>query len=538
MEDRTISNFNSILKQYYDYDGLKPEQYEIINYILEGYDCIAMLHTGFGKSLIFIMIYLITKKNVIVISPLISLMNDQIDKLINLKINAYVFNSTVDLKKLNKIKRELNENTGLIYTTPEYFIKEQLFFRELNNVACLTIDECHCISSFGLSFRPSYLELHKIKEILVDVPILCVSGTISQKVKEDIIKTLKLKKYKIITGSFNRKNLFVQIERNNFQTFDKIVDIIKAHKNERIIIYALTRALTESISNKLNGLSFKTNSYHAGMADDDRLRIQNQFRDNEINIIVSTTSFGLGIDLDIKVVINYNCPNNIEMYIQMIGRCARTGGHGECYLFWTPKDMELNRFFIKDYKKEEKIYQEEQIRLMEKFVNTSECRKKIALSFLNEHIEDCKTMCDNCICKKDIIMHNYFKQTYLICSLLRKYDGRFGSGQFIKILIGRKVKEDFMELDEYNQGIVFGKEDYWKSIFEILKLNDFIQSVQMKTGFGSTIKLSTKALKWLNEIKKKYPIYNTILSDLNCNSTLMFQEIEQNIKVKQIKIKK
>lgn len=542
MEEDKLVSYNRILKKFYGFESLKKEQYDIICDILDKYDVIAMLRTGFGKSLIFIMVHLITNKNVLVISPLISLMNDQMEKLKSLNINCFLFNGSVTKSEINKSKKKLFEKdeTGVIYITPEYFVKNEDFIRDLyetNNLVCITIDECHCISSFGLSFRPTYLELKKIKDIIPDVPILGLSATVSSKVKEDIVKTLKFKRYKLVSGSFDRPNLFLKVSKNDHNTMDEIVSLINKYPKERIIIYSLTKDGTHKISNKLNEIGFKTDTYHAGMGDLEREFVQNKFKNKECNIIVCTCAFSMGIDLDIRMIIHFNCPKNIESYWQECGRAGRDGSPAECHMFFSKQDMKTNRFFLSGYKDAEKVYQEEQIQLIENYVYTSECRRKILLNFFGENIDNCGN-CDNCLNKKTIIKQNFLKQTYLFISLLRKYDGKFGAGQFIKTLIGRKIKEEFMDLDEYKQGLTFGKEDYWKAIVQMLKLNDFIKEKQIKGDFGSTIETTLKSRTWLKQIKTIYPTYIKLISDLNCKEELLFEPIEMDIKVKAVKTKK
>jgi RecQ family ATP-dependent DNA helicase len=542
MEEDKLPAFNKILKKYYGFESLKPEQYDIINYILNNYDVIAMLRTGYGKSLIFIMIHLITKKNVLVISPLISLMNDQLEKLKTLKINAFLFNGTLSKTEISNNKKKLIKEgeTGVIYITPEYFVHSNAFITDLydtNNIVCITIDECHCISSFGLSFRPTYLELQKIKEILPNVPILGLSATVSSKVKEDIIKTLQLTKYKLVSGSFDRPNLYLKVSKNDHNTMDEIIDLIKRYPDDRIIIYSLTKDGTHKISNKLNEIGFNTDTYHAGMGDYEREVVQTKFKNKECKIIVCTCAFSMGIDLDIRMIIHFNCPKNIESYWQECGRAGRDGTPSECHMYFSKQDMKTNRFFLNSYKDAEKRYQEEQIQLIENYIYTSECRRKILLSFFGENIDNCNN-CDNCLTKKKVIKQNFLKQTYLFISLLRKYDGKYGAGQYIKILIGRKIKEEFMELDEYKQGLVFGKEDYWKSIVQMLKLNDFIKEKQIKGDFGSTIETTTASRLWLKTIKNDYPTYIKLLSDINSTKQLLFEPVEVDIKVKTVKSKK
>ena len=537
-EQNILNEYNVILNKYFGYETLKIEQFKVINSIMNNNDTLAMFATGAGKSLNFQMTHLLSNKSIIVIGPLISLILDQYEEVIKRNIDTCIFNSSVKKSEINKSKKELlSGKAKIIFMTPEFFIKSEEFITELyekDYLKAFAIDECHCVSGWS-DFRKSYLDLNLIKEWLPNIPILGLSATLSKHILDDVVDILNLENVNIFKGDFDRPNLYFEIKPKNENTFNKIIDLIKDNIDDYIILYCLTRKETETLSEEINNNGFKCNAYHAGLSTEQRDIIQTKFISGEFKIICATISFGLGINIpNVKLVIHYNCPRNLDGYIQETGRAGRSKDiQAKCYLFYCNKDFTTHKYFLS--KMDDgflKRHQENQINEMEKFCHSTSCRRKIILGNFGQIKESCDN-CDNCLKnKKKIVKLNYYIETYLFLSILNKVNDKFGSGMIINVLLGSKtVKGDLNQLAEYGAGKRFGNSKWWKNFFLILKINEFIISKQIKGSFGSTIALSFKAKKWLNEQKEIYHNSNALLSTTNFNEELLFEPIDDDNKV-------
>jgi RecQ family ATP-dependent DNA helicase len=516
---------NTILKKYFGYNALKHEQQQIINTIItDRKDVSAVLATGFGKSICYQLPVLIAKKSVIVICPLIALMNEQCDFLKEKGIPVCIFNG--DTPKKDKEVNEydlLKGNYKLIYMTPEYFVKSETFIKKLynkNNLLMVCIDEAHAVSTWGLDFRPSYTKLGVIKE-WVDVPILTLTATASTKVKDDIKSILKLNNPLELIGNFDRPNLFIKVlpRKDGKNIMEDLAPLLKKYKNDYIIIYCKTRDETEKVAEIINNYGISCFAYHAGLNTDVRNDTQQNFNVGIYKCIVATIAFGMGINIpNVRLVIHYNCPKNMESYYQEIGRAGRDGLPSECFLFYSNKDFLVNRYFLKSMTNlEYKAYQEEQIRNIEKYIYTTECRRKLILKSFNQNLLSCSN-CDNCLKNKSnsSTKKSYIKQTYLLLSLIRRINDKFGIGTVINVLLGKnKVKDYLKSFDEFNKGITFGKEDWWKLFVRTLINNDLIIEKQVSGAYGSTIGLTTNGLELITSLKQIYDKFDAI----NVNTT-------------------
>ena len=505
---------NTILKKYFGYNALKDEQQKIINTIItDRKDVSAVLATGFGKSICYQLPVLIAKKSVIVICPLIALMNEQCDFLKEKGIPVCIFNGDT-LKKDKEVNEYdlLKGNYKLIYMTPEYFVKSETFIKKLydkNNLLMVCIDEAHAVSTWGLDFRPSYTKLGVIKE-WVDVPILTLTATASTKVKDDIRSILKLDNPLELVGNFDRPNLFIKVlpRKDGKNIMEDLAPLLKKYKNDYIIIYCKTRDETEKVAEIINNYGISCFAYHAGLNTDVRNDTQQNFNVGIYKCIVATIAFGMGINIpNVRLVIHYNCPKNMESYYQEIGRAGRDGLPSECYLFYSNKDFLVNRYFLKSMTNlEYKAYQEEQIRNIEKYIYTSDCRRKLILKSFNQTLLSCSN-CDNCLKTKsnNSTKKNYTKQTYLLLSLIRRINDKFGTGTVVNVLLGKnKVKDYLKSFDEFNKGVTFGKEDWWKLFVRTLINNDLIIEKQVSGAYGSTIGLTANGLELINSLKQVY----------------------------------
>lgn len=505
MKNKLKKKYNEILIKYFGYKELKREQQKIIYNIVEKKkDVLAVLATGFGKSVCYQIPFLLTQKCVIVISPLISLIQDQMKQLKELNIPTCSFS---DSSWKNSIKGDiLKGNYKIIYMTPESCIINTDFIEELyeeNGITCFAIDESHCVSQWSdKSFRPEYGELNILREIAPEIPILALTATASHKIQTDIIKTLDMIDPYKITSSFDRPNLYIEVDRKTNDIELDLKHILMEHKNESTIIYTKTRKMTTQVSDSIGEFGIKSLPYHAGLDTNDRKEIQRKFMNNEIKVIVATIAFGMGINhKNIRLVIQYGCSSSLEAYYQEIGRAGRDGNTSKCYMFYSSKDFRLNRYFLKDLVDEDKKkYREKEIVKLEKFVYSTECRRKLVLGhFGEEHSGDCKN-CDNCNSKEKMKSYDFTMYAVMLFNIMKKLNNTYGSQQYILILRGsksKKINKNMMIMSEYNKGK--GKsEKWWKELIRLFIANSYIYEESITNGFGSRLKMAELAYDFLN----------------------------------------
>ncbi len=390
-----------LLKQYFGYDKFRPMQKEIIKNVLQKKDSLVLMPTGGGKSLCYQIPALKLEGLTIVISPLISLMKDQVDNLKANGIKAEYINSTLSFSEIEEIKRKIQEKeVKILYIAPERFALEEFkIFLTTLQISLIAIDEAHCISEWGHEFRPDYRNLIFLKIIFPEVPIIALTATATLKVREDIVKQLSLANPQIFISSFNRENLnLIVMQKKN--TFNKILSLLKKHKNESIIIYCFSRKDTEKIAQRLKEKGFEALPYHAGLPNNIRKQNQELFAKDQVNIIVATIAFGMGIDKpDIRLIIHHTFSKSIEGYYQEIGRAGRDGLPGDCVLFYSGGDKRKHEFFIDQIQNE--IIRKNALDKLNKMMiyceNTS-CRRKDILGYFGESFpKDNCSGCDVCL---------------------------------------------------------------------------------------------------------------------------------------------
>ena len=347
-DDELLKEWNAILKKYWGYPSLKPIQFQILKKVLiEKRDVSAILATGFGKSICYQLPLLITGNCSLVICPLIALMHEQGQEMKKKKIPTAVFNSeSTDIIKNEEKMEIINGTNKLIFMTPEYFIKSEHFIKSIaDNLSLVCIDEAHAVSTWGLDFRSSYTKLNVIRNWIPDVPILTLTATASTKVREDITNILGLSNPELIIGNFDRPNLLIRVEPRYDDVMLNIKSLLNKYSNEYIIIYCKTRDETDLLADKIQDLGIKCESYHAGMNDKSRTKVQQNFIDGKFKCIIATIAFGMGINIpNVRLVVHFNCPKNIESYYQEIGRAGRDGLPSECILFYSGKDFQINKY--------------------------------------------------------------------------------------------------------------------------------------------------------------------------------------------------
>ena len=347
-------NAKKILKDKFGYNVFKQYQYQIIDTVIKCKDVLAVMPTGYGKSLCFQIIPLLTNEIAIVISPLIALMVDQKMILDKLGITSCCYNSSLTMKMKKQMESDLLEGKyQIMYITPESLVNpsvtrliDQMY--NLHGICMVAIDEAHCVSSYGFDFRPKYRDIVKIRQILDNVPIMAVTATATDKVAADIRKNLNMDGCTTIKTSFDRPNLMIHVKTQSQNTLDEIVQII-ANSTGPCIMYCLTKADTETMAEKLIEAGIGARAYHAGLSKEERCEIQEQFMNDEYPCITATIAFGMGINkTDVRTVIHYGCPQNIESYYQEIGRAGRDGNNSDCYLFYKQKDFIIQQRFINE----------------------------------------------------------------------------------------------------------------------------------------------------------------------------------------------
>lgn len=514
----TLTEYNGILKKHFGYDKLKDQQFEIIELLLkQGKDVLGILPTGFGKSMCYMLPYLITKKNVIIISPLIALMKDQQEELIRRKIPVCVLNSDNENKKSDKMEI-LSGNYKIIYITPEYLQFCEPFLKNMfkdDSVAFVAIDEAHCTSNWGNEFRRAYKELGIIKTWLPGIPILALTATATIKVREDICNILGMDNPKIVTSSFDRPNLHLTVKKKINPVTD-LFNILKAHKNEYSIIYCKTRDETDKMAERIRKMGIQAHPYHAGLLTDDRNDIQLAYTKGEFKCMVATIAFGLGVNIpSVRLVVHYGCSKNLESYYQEIGRAGRDGLPSVCYLFYSSKDFMLNRFFLEDIKDlKYKKYQESQINAIERFAHSTKCRRKILLNHFGENRADINCgNCDNCLSDTKHILKEYTRDGFKIIALISSLKWNFGKTMLIETLLGSKNKKlgwSLLNSEFYGKGMD-QKKEYWNSVVRELINNNLIINKTIKNTFGATtLHVSVKGIRWLDAVKN---VHNNIMKD-------------------------
>lgn len=437
------------LKAVFGYDSFRPGQEAVINAILDGRDILAVMPTGAGKSLCYQVPAMLFSGITLVISPLISLMQDQVKALNEAGVNAAFINSSLSEKELNDtFKNAYKGHYKIIYVAPERLMSEGFIsFAKSVEISMVTVDEAHCISQWGQDFRPSYMDIAEFINILDKRPIISAfTATATQNVREDIICSLGLNNpYFLVTG-FDRENLFFQVDKpQNKERF--ILDFIERHRGESGIIYCATRKNVDSLYTLLRKQHISVGKYHAGMSNEERKQMQNDFVFDYTSIVIATNAFGMGIDKsNVRFVIHYNMPSSMENYYQEAGRAGRDGLNSECILLFSPQDIIINRFLLehKDFSDIDPIdamtIRERDIKrlqIMEGYCYTTECLRNYILKYFGE---DPKKPCDDCgNCLRQFETLDMTEEAKKIINCIYESRGRYGKNIIMDTVLGAKT---------------------------------------------------------------------------------------------------
>lgn len=473
--DKTeISRIPAILRQYFGYTSFRPLQEEIILDVLDRKDVFVLMPTGGGKSLCYQLPALLQEGVTIVVSPLISLMKDQVDGLEVNGIAAACMNSTQGSKEIRDVKTAFLENRlKILYVAPERLMMPgTISLLKKGKVSLFAIDEAHCISEWGHDFRPEYRKLKLLRDKekgFPEVPVIALTATATERVRKDIISQLGLKidpEKGPYVASFNRKNLYYEV-RPKKETYSEIIDYLKKHRGEAGIIYCQSRNNVETLTKKLILAGFRALPYHAGLSDSERSRNQEQFLKDDVDIIIATIAFGMGIDKsNVRFVIHYDLPRNLESYYQETGRGGRDGSPCECLLFFSRGDRFKIEYFISQKTNEkEKDIALIQLRQMVAYCESNKCRRQILLEYFGEKANGACGNCDVCLKPKQTFDGTQAAKKLLGC--VQELNQRFGTNYVIDILAGsrtNKIKERHHErLKSHGCGREFTK-DQWKAI--------------------------------------------------------------------------
>jgi ATP-dependent DNA helicase RecQ len=389
-----------VLKQYYGYDKFRPLQADIIDWILYGQDAMVLMPTGGGKSVCFQVPALIMQGLTLVISPLIALMHDQVQALKANGIPAEYLNSSLTSQQQSAIERRVNDGSlKLLYISPEkLFTQGYLNWIKSLNISLFAIDESHCVSTWGHDFRPEYAQLHVLKQAFPNVPMVALTATADRVTRKDILTQLGIPEAKTYISSFDRPNLSLSVlpGRNRIKI---IQNFITERPRQAGIIYCLSRKNTETVSETLQKAGIKAKHYHAGLPADERAKVQDAFLRDDVQVIVATIAFGMGIDKsNVRWVIHYSMPSNVESFYQEIGRAGRDGVKADTLLFYTYQDVMTRKDMIanSELPAEMKEVQNAKLDRMKQYAEAEICRRRILLSYFNEDVtQDCGN-CDVC----------------------------------------------------------------------------------------------------------------------------------------------
>ena len=505
-------DFASALKKHFGYDAFRPLQEEIIADALADRDVFALMPTGGGKSLCFQLPALLRDGLTIVVSPLISLMKDQVDALQTSGVAATFLNSALDANEARTRWRGLYRGEHrLLYVAPERLMVESFLEKAKQwNVSLIAIDEAHCISEWGHDFRPEYRELAKLREHFPNTPIMALTATATERVRKDILKQLQLRDARCYVASFNRPNLTYRVVPKA-DPYEQVLTFIRGRPNESGIVYCASRKTADSLAKKLSADGINAQPYHAGLEATERAEHQEMFLRDDVRVITATIAFGMGINKpNVRFVVHHDLPKNIESYYQETGRAGRDGLPGDCVLLFSASDVVKQRRFIEEKSEAEQRIAHEQLRAMITYAETRDCRRATLLKYFGEELSPpfCDG-CDNCLTPRETFDGTIEAQKFLSCvhRIYTRHGFGFGLNHVVEVLTGgdteaiRQRSHDQLSTFGIGRDVTRGK---WQAIGrELLRLG----LVAAAPGKFATLQLTEAGLTALRERK---PITLTI----------------------------
>ncbi len=477
------SSLGESLKKFFGFNTFKGNQEAVIKSLLDGNDTFVIMPTGGGKSLCYQLPALMSKGTAIIVSPLIALMKNQVDSMRGFSTEngvAHVLNSSLTKREIQQVKDDItNGITKMLYVAPESLTKEEnIDFLKSVTISFYAIDEAHCISEWGHDFRPEYRNLRSIMTKIGKKPIIALTATATPKVQSDIQKNLGMENALVFKSSFNRENLYYEI-RPKVNTEKEIIKFIKNNIGKSGIIYCMSRKKVEELAQTLQVNGIKALPYHAGLDSNTRARHQDAFLMEEIDVIVATIAFGMGIDKpDVRFVIHYDMPKSLESYYQETGRAGRDGGEGNCIAFYAYQDLEKMEKLMAGKPVAELEIGKQLIAETIAYAETSGCRRRYLLKYFGEEFseENCNNMCDNCRNPKE--KFDAQDDVKLVLETVLSGQNRFKAAQIVAILKGnlnqqlRSYKVD--EYEQFNEG-ADKSEHYWNSVIRQCIVNGLLE---------------------------------------------------------------
>lgn len=500
-----------ILKDIFGYDSFRPLQLEIIKNLLAGKDTLAIMPTGGGKSLCYQIPALIFKGITIVVSPLISLMQDQVSSLKENGVPAEFLNSSLEFSEyLETVKKLKDGEIKIVYVSPEGLASDKMMgiFHECSMpINCITIDEAHCVSEWGHDFRPDYLSISNVRKHFPNAVCLALTATATASVQQDIIKNLQLYRPTVFTASFNRKNIFLEVKPKK-NALSQVIECIEKHKDESGIIYCFSRKSVDELTMKLHNEGYSVLNYHAGLSDIQRTKNQNLFIKDKVRIIVATVAFGMGINKpNVRFVIHYDMAKSLEEYYQEIGRAGRDGLESHALLLYSPGDIHKIRFFFNEAADPEKS--ERLLQGMINYAKARTCRRRALLSYFGENFSGADTSADECcdICAAGPVnLTDVTIPSQKLMSCIFRLKQHYGAAYVIDVLLGSKQKRimenHHNELSTWGIGKELEKSD-WFELTDLLIETGYI----LKVGEYNVLAVSKMgALALTNRTQIKLPV--------------------------------
>ena len=500
-------NLTAQLQSYFGFNSFKEPQEKIIQNLLAGNDALVIMPTGGGKSLCYQLPAIISEGCAIIVSPLIALMKNQVDLVRSYSSKddvAHFLNSTLNKGQQKIVKDDLiSGKTKMLYVAPETLTKlENIeFFKELD-ISFFAVDEAHCISEWGHDFRPEYRRLREMMEMInPTAPMIALTATATPKVQSDILRNLGLRDPQVYISSFNRSNLYYEIlpKIQKDQTVTSIVRYISQNKGKSGIIYTLNRKTTEELADMLMANGIKAVAYHAGLDSKLRAERQDLFLNEDVQVIVATIAFGMGIDKpDVRFVIHYSIPKSIENYYQETGRAGRDGMEGRCILYYSHKDVAKLEHLMRDKPLSEREVGAQLINETVSYAESAVCRRKILLNYFGEEYDtgQCTKMCDNCNSPKELIEAK--TETQQVLTIIKGLDEQFTMVYLMHILLGKPNPQVKMFRHDERDFFGIGKgkdEHFWNSLMRQMILEGFIKKDIEEYGVLKFTKKGTSFLK-------------------------------------------